>query len=79
MTGLSDLSSRREARCERFSLNSLKHPKHKSMFPINKVNTHDVRRGEMFKVNFAHTEAYQKSTVVYCQTKLNELHRKGLI
>ena len=69
---LEKLVDRREARCLKFGLKSLTHPKHCKMFPINpQLDAYDTRRPEHFHVNRANTEQYRKSTIPYIQRKLN--------
>ena len=72
---LETLYSRREKRCLTFGLRSLKHPKHKHMFPFNKSDQ-SVRKPNAFKVNFARTSSYNKSAVPYIQNMLNSHFRK---
>ena len=80
MTGLRELAETRESRVETFSRKCLKHPKHKSLFPLNENNSEmNLRPSEKFKVNFARTSAYQKSGIIYCQQVLNKLAKKGII
>ena len=68
MTGLTTLYARREKRVLDFSLKCLEHPQNKKLFPLNKQD----RNRDTFVVNFARTGTYQKSTIPYCQNKLNE-------
>ena len=68
MTGHATLYARREKRVLDFSLKCIKHPQNKKLFPLN---TQDRNR-DTFVVNFARTSSYQKSTIPYCQNKLNE-------
>jgi hypothetical protein len=68
MTGLTTLYARREKRVLDFALKCIKHPQNKKLFPLNKQD----RNRDTFEVNFARTGTYQKSTIPYCQTKLNE-------
>ena len=72
MTGLETLFIRREKRVINFSLKCLKHPVNKNLFPLNEDNTLDNRHRELFKVNFARTNAYKDSAIPYCQRKLND-------
>ena len=68
---LDTLQNRREKRCLNFALKCLNHPKHKSLFPINNQNLHNMRKIEKYRVNFAHNGYYQKSAIPYCQKLLN--------
>ena len=70
-TGLKTLKQRREEKCLAFSLKCIKHPQLKRLFPYNE-NEHSLRNSDKFKVNFAYTENYRKSTIPYCQTMLNK-------
>ena len=73
MCGLQTLYERRLKRCLDFSLKCVKHPRNRRMFPLNPVtNDHFVRRKEIFQVNFARTETYQKSAIPFCQRLLNQ-------
>ena len=55
------LKDRRSELCLRFAKKSLKHPKHKEMFPLNKkVHNAVTRNPEKFKVEFARTERLKK-------------------
>ena len=67
MTGLQRLETRRESRQLSFALRCLKHDFNKEMFPRN---VSEMKR-EPFRVNFAKTEAYRKSSVVRRQHALN--------
>ena len=70
---LETLHSRREKRCLTFGLRSIKHPKLKSMFPLNNpLQAGFVRDRNKFKVNFARTSTYKKSAVPYIQNMLND-------
>ena len=76
--GLESLYSRREKRCLTFGLRSLKHPKHKLMFPLNNIpDATNTRNRNMFEVNFARTSTYQKSAIPYIQNLLND-HFKNI-
>ena len=78
MTGLPELSERRERRLETFIRRSLDHPKHSKLFPRKEVKSErSVRDREPFQVNFARTEFYSRSTIVYCQNKANQMVRDG--
>ena len=72
---LSKISQRRENRALSFAHKALKHPKHKSMFPISEdylSNPFNIRNKEKFKVNFARTTKYKRSFIPYMQSRLNE-------
>ena len=73
--GLETLHSRRQKRCLTFGLRSLKHSKHKAMFPPTNQDGLEVRLKNKFHVNFAHKTRYQKSTISYIQNMLNEYFR----
>ena len=72
ISNLDTLSDRRLKRCLDFSLKCLEHPRNKRIFPRNPTYNRRIRKSEPFKVNFANTGAYQKSTVPFCQKLLNE-------
>ena len=65
-TGLERLSQRREDRCLRFALQSLLHPVHSKMFPVNPhilQNSRPTRNTDHFVVNKARSESYKQSAV----------------
>ena len=67
------LSTRREESGLLFALKCVKHPTNNTMFPMNESkDTHKVRHREIFKVNKAHTECYQKSSIPHMQRRLND-------
>ena len=74
-SGLETMASRRESRCLKFSIKTAKHPKMKSMFPVNQNNIHNVRKHEKFQVNHANNEFYRNSALPYCQRLLNHHYR----
>ena len=77
MTGLDSLQNRRLKRCLDFSLRSIKHPRNMKMFPLNESNpSYKIRNNEKFKVNFAKTSTYKKSTIPFCQRLLNQYFAK---
>ena len=70
--GIKTLSSRRESRCLSFGIKCVKHPKHKSMFPLNEVEEDlHIRNRNKFIVNFAKHSYYQSSAIPYIQNILN--------
>ena len=74
MTGLLDLSTRREDRCLNFALKCVRHPRNNRLFPFRKEGDYDeeyLRKKETFEVNFASGEIYKKSAIPYCQRLLN--------
>ena len=75
MTGLEELSLRRQKRCLAFAKCSLKYSVGPVLFPENIDNGQNIRTRDKFVVNFAHTESYKKSAVPYCQNLLNADHR----
>ena len=69
------LEERRQQRLLKFSLKCLDDPHNKKMFPKNKKTI----GGEVFKVNFARTTKYMKSTIPQAQRLLNDyFHKKCL-
>ena len=73
ITGLERLSVRRERKCLLFSLRAIQHPQNRRMFPYSDNDCNmDIRKKEIFKVKFARTESYKRSTIPYCQNLLNE-------
>ena len=78
-TGLESLSQRRENRCLKFALQSLTHPIHRKMFPVNPQilnNQHATRNTEHFMVNKAKSESYKQSAIPYMQRMLNKYVQK---
>ena len=64
MTGLDTLAARREDRCLRFALKSVKHSKMSRIFPLNPLQkSHNTRDKEVYQVNFARTEDYRISAI----------------
>ena len=68
---LETLSDRRKRLCPNFAKKSLKHEKVRQLFPLKDLKR-QLRNTEVFKVNFATTNRYQKSNVPYLQNLLNE-------
>ena len=73
MTGLQPISDRRKNRMLSYAKKCLKHPINSRFFPKNEAMAVEpiIRQREPFKVNFARTEAYKKSTIPTCQRLLN--------
>ena len=71
--GLASLEDRRKELCLNFAKKCLDNKKVKHMFPENK-NSHDMntRNPEKFQVQFAKTERFKKSPIIYMQKLLNE-------
>ena len=71
--GLASLEDRRKELCLNFAKKCLENKKVKHMFPENK-NSHDMntRNPEKFQVQFAKTERFKKSPIIYMQKLLNE-------
>ena len=77
MCGLETLFKRRQKRCLDFALKCVKHPKRKSLFPYNpETSEYDLRKKEIFKINFAHTSSYKESAIPFCQRLLNMHYSK---
>ena len=72
ITGLPLLSERRETRCLSFARRCLKTDEMAKYFPLNPdLPNIELRDREKFQVNFSHGVKYFKSTIPYCQRKLN--------
>ena len=69
------LSERRKKLCLNFAKKSVKHEKAGKIFPLKQFKK-TLRSNELFKVNIASTERYQKSTIPFLQ---NLLKRKKMI
>ena len=72
MCAFEELSVRRQQRCLSFAKKCLRTPLTEGMSPENPLNDYDIRQGEKYKVNFAHTVNYRQSAVPFCQRLLNE-------
>ena len=71
------MKMRRQKRCLDFARKCLKHPKMRKLFPLNpETSGYELRKKELFKVNFAHTTSYKQSTIPYCQRLLNTYYSK---
>ena len=68
---LEKLSDRRDKRMLKFALKCTKDPRNSELFPKNDV----PHKKEVYKVNFARTEAYLQSAIPQCQRLLN-IHSK---
>ena len=70
---LESLASRREQLCLNFAQKCVKSEKLKHMFPLNeKSHEMKTRHEGQYKVQFANTERFQKSSIIYMQNLLNE-------
>ena len=65
------LSERRKKLCLNFAKKCIKHEKAGKIFPLKQLKK-KLRSNELFKVNFASTERYQKSTIPFLQSLLNK-------
>ena len=75
---LERLIDRRKRLCLNFAKKSLKHEKVRNLFPVKDLKR-QLRNTEVFKVNFATTNRYKKSSVPYMQNLLNAMKRQGWI
>ena len=74
---LDTLSNRRENLCLDFAKKCTKHPKLKHIFPLNNKNHQmDTRDQEKYFVQFANTERFQNSAIIYMQRLINEYENK---
>ena len=71
--GLENLNERREHLCEQFAKKCVKKQKLKHMFPKSE-NKHEMetRNKEVYLVEHANTERFQKSAIIYMQKLLNK-------
>ena len=72
---LEPLFLRRQRRMLDFGKKCLKHKSLNRLFPLNPTNledTHNIRRKEVFHVNYARTSAYQNSAIPTIQRQLNQ-------
>ena len=65
------LSERRQKLCLSFAKKCVKNEKAKVLFPLNNHAKH-LRNSEKFKVNFAASERYKKSSIPFLQNLLNQ-------
>ena len=73
LVGLPPLSLRRESRCLSFARRCLKTDEMAKHFPLTPdLPNIELRNRERFIVNRSHGEKYLRSTIPYCQRKLNE-------
>ena len=67
------LEKRRKKMCLNFALKCLKSEKFKSMFEVNDRPPYNIQKArKKFKAPFCHTSRYQKSSIPYMITLLNE-------
>ena len=71
--GLLSLNERRDELCLNFAKECLKNPGTEHMFPLN-VKSHQMttRNNEKYKVQYANTERFRKSSIIYMQHLLNQ-------
>ena len=69
---LKTLDKRREILSLSFEKKCLKNEKVRNFFPYNQCSKIRTRHSEIFKVNYANTERYKKSTIPYLQNLLND-------
>ena len=66
------LDERRESLCLRFAKRCIKNEKTSKMFPLNnKKHIMNTRNIEKYKVEFANTERFKTSPIIYMQNLLN--------
>ena len=70
--GLTKLTDRRDLICLQFAKSCLKNEKTKSWFPVNHAHEHDIRTREKYQVEYANTERFRQSTLIYLQRLLNQ-------
>ena len=74
---LETLENRRELLCSKFSKKILKNEKMKKMFPeAQKIHSMETRSTEKYIVNFAHTDRFKNSPVLYMQRLLNKMENE---
>ena len=61
----------------RFAKNCIRNEKVRNMFPINLNKTKITRNPNKYKVNFAKTERYKKSSIPSLQRMLNQHELEG--
>ena len=71
------LKDRRVHLCLKFAKKCLVNEKTENIFPLTKKQHNmETRKEEKFKVNFAKTERYRKSSIPYMQRLMNEFAKK---
>ena len=66
------LDERRESLCLRFAKRCIKNEKTTKMFPLNnKKHIMNTRNIEKYKVEYANTERFKTSPIIYMQNLLN--------
>ena len=77
LLGLESLKDRREHLCLKFAKKCLVNEKTENIFPLTKKQHNmETRKEEKFKVNFAKTERYRKSSIPYMQRLMNQFAKK---
>ena len=74
---LSPLVLRRQNQMLDFGRKCVKHKSLNRLFPLNPVileDPHNVRRRELFHVNYARTASYQNSAIPAIQQQLNQFY-----
>ena len=67
------LEDRRKKLCQNFAQKATKNPKTMNMFPENKKShVMNTRQKEKFKIEFANTQRFKNSAIIYMQNLLNE-------
>ena len=66
------LSERRNKHSLKFAKNSLRNEKVRNLFPVNTNRRKNTRNDNKYKVNFAKTERYFKSSIPTMQRMLNK-------
>ena len=70
---LDTLERRRQDLCLRFAKDGIKHNKLNDLFPTNqKEHYMKTRKHPKYKVDFANTERFRKSSIITMQNMLNE-------
>ena len=70
---LDTLERRRQDLCLRFAKDGIKHNKLNDLFPTNtKEHNMKTRNNKRYKVDFANTERFRKSSIVTMQNMLND-------
>ena len=69
---LPTLDNRRNTLCLNFAKRCILNRKLSHLFPMNdKSKRYDIRRKQKYKIQFANTDRYRKSPVIYMQRLLN--------
>ena len=68
---LNDLKARRDYLCKKFAIKCTENKNTKNMFELNDAIDKNLKSREKYKIEFARTERYRRSTIPQMQRLLN--------